>query len=341
MGDFNLGKIEWKNYLNTDGNELSHSDGLALIDIMQDYYMVQFVYFPTQGPNTLDLIISNLPGLVTDCFSPGKLSDHDTVACTLNCAPSTKRKPKRKVYLFGKDDYNLLRHELKAFKDRFLHCFTPSNPIERDWSMLKEAILNANEKSIPSKTLSGKDKLPWLTNHLRLLIRRKNSLHTKYKKTGSKRLLYLWKKIRRQLNKQLHSAKNNYINNIIGDIKTNSRPFWRYIRSQRKDNQSMPPLKNSSGRLMTEDRDKFQENFSQEDVSSIPFYNCTCPRMPEITVSDHGRLKLLIGLNISKAIGPDEIHPRILKEAASEIAPVLKYIFQKSLTVEHSLWTGE
>ena len=71
MGDFNLCKIEWKNYLNTDGNELSHSDGLALIDIMQDYYMVQFVYFPTQGPNTLDLIISNLPGLVTDCFSPG------------------------------------------------------------------------------------------------------------------------------------------------------------------------------------------------------------------------------------------------------------------------------
>ena len=48
---------------------------------------------------------------------------------------------------------------------------------------------------------------------------------------------------------------------------------------------------------MTEDRDKaellnlqFQENFSQEDVSSIPFYNCTCPRMPEITVSDHGIL---------------------------------------------------
>jgi len=182
MGDFNLGKIDWKNHLNTDGNELSHYDGLDLIDIIQDYYMEQFVHFPTRGHNILDLIISNLPGLITNCNSPGKLSDHDVVACTLNCAPPIKRKPKRKVYLFGKGDYNALRRELETFKDMFIHSFTQSSSIERDWSMLKESILNAANKAIPSKTISGKDKLPWLTNHLRRLICRKKSSPCKIQK---------------------------------------------------------------------------------------------------------------------------------------------------------------
>jgi len=100
----------------------------------------------------------------------------------------------------------------------------------------------------------------------------------------------------------------------------------------------MPPLKDSSGNLITEDQEKtellnlqFQENFSQEDVSSIPFYNCSWPRMSSIKVSEHGILHLLTGLNTSKAAGPDEIYPRILKEVASEIAPVLRCVFQTSL----------
>ena len=71
------------------GNKLSNSEGSALIDIMHDHYMEQLIQFPTRGDNTLDLILSNRPGLISDCSSPAKLSDHDVIACTLNCAPSS------------------------------------------------------------------------------------------------------------------------------------------------------------------------------------------------------------------------------------------------------------
>lgn len=53
--------------------------------------------------------------------------------------------------------------------------------------------------------------------------------------------------------------------------------------------------------------------------------------MPDISVTDEGVRKLLEGLKTSKAAGPDNIHPRVLKEAASEISPILRHIFQKSL----------
>ena len=50
---------------------------------------------------------------------------------------------------------------------------------EEDWTLFKEALLNSIDKSIPSKCVSGRDKLPWLSPHLRRLIRRKNCLQLK------------------------------------------------------------------------------------------------------------------------------------------------------------------
>ena len=41
------------------------------------------MHLPTKGQNTLDLIITSLPGQFVDMYSPGRLSDHDIVSETL------------------------------------------------------------------------------------------------------------------------------------------------------------------------------------------------------------------------------------------------------------------
>ena len=40
---------------------------------------------------------------------------------------------------------------------------------------------------------------------------------------------------------------------------------------------------------------------------------------------------LLKGLNPSKALGPDELHPRVLKELATELGPICAHLFQQSI----------
>ena len=37
------------------------------------------------------------------------------------------------------------------------------------------------------------------------------------------------------------------MNNLVGDVKANPRDFYRYIKSQKKDTQGIPPLKKRNG----------------------------------------------------------------------------------------------
>ena len=53
--------------------------------------------------------------------------------------------------------------------------------------------------------------------------------------------------------------------------------------------------------------------------------------MNDIAVSKDGVIKLLKGLNPSKALGSDELHPRVLKELATELGPVFAHLFQQSI----------
>ena len=53
-------------------------------------------------------------------------------------------------------------------------------------------------------------------------------------------------------------------------------------------------------------------------------------------VLSEGVIKLLKGLNPSKALEPDELHPRVLKELSNELGPVhvFPHLFQHSLNTD-------
>ena len=53
--------------------------------------------------------------------------------------------------------------------------------------------------------------------------------------------------------------------------------------------------------------------------------------MPQIEISLAGILKLLAGLDPSKAAGPDAIKPVVLRSLKDQVAPILQAIFQASL----------
>ena len=93
-----------------------------LIDIMNDHGLEQLVHFPTREKNTLDLILTSLPGQFQEIHSPDKLSDHDVVSGTLKVYIPPKKKSRRKVYLYDKGDFESMRKDASDFaKDRYFN----------------------------------------------------------------------------------------------------------------------------------------------------------------------------------------------------------------------------
>ena len=71
--------------------------------------------------------------------------------------------------------------------------------------------------------------------------------------------------------------------------------------------------------------------FTKTEHSQVPLLDRAAPFMEDIVVTKEGVTKLLKGLNPSKALGPDELHPRVLKELATELGPVFAHLFQQSI----------
>ena len=110
--------------------------------------------------------------------------------------------------------------------------------------------------------------------------------------------------------------------------------FWSFVKSLKKDASGITSRR-ENGILKTDTVDKanicnkqFQSAFTRETDSEIPSKG-TSPFTPmgEITVGPKGVLKLLNGLKVHKAPGPDGLSARVLKECSSEIAPILAFIY--------------
>ena len=52
------------------------------------------------------------------------------------------------------------------------------------------------------------------------------------------------------------------MNNLVGDVKANPRDFYRYINSQKKDIQGIPPLKKRNGSGIAQSEFEKAEEFN-------------------------------------------------------------------------------
>ena len=130
------------------------------------------------------------------------------------------------------------------------------------------------------------------------LLRRKNKTHAKAKKkkTGSSKLRSKIETLRREIKADVRKQHNLYVNNLVGDVKANPRDFYRYINSQKKDTQGIPPLKQRNGNGVTQsDLEKteefngqFTDLFNKNEHTQVPLLDRYVPFMDDIVVSKDG-----------------------------------------------------
>ena len=348
-GDFNLGDINWE-----DESIKQHAakPGLSqqLLDTSKDHFLTQVVMEPTRitetCENTLDLFFTNNNTLVNRVQVIPGISDHEAVLIESSLRPMKTKIPAREVYQYNKADFTSLKNGLKDMEKELIELKESNQPVEKIWTTFKTAFLKLMEKHIPKRTIRGnKTRKPWIDRKVKTSIRRRNKLYSRMKKTKNAADIRKYKESKRKVQKAERNSYWNYINNIIevGDDQNGppnkQKRFWNYIKSLKKDNTGIAPLKDN-GRLFNTAKDKanilnrqYQSVFTKEDSQTVPKpTGQQYPQMPDITITTEGIYKLLQKCNPCKAYGPDKIPARMLKECALELAPLLCTIYEVSIT---------
>ena len=77
------------------------------------------------------------------------------------------------------------------------------------------------------------------------------------------------------------------MNNLVGDVKANPKDFYRYINSQKKDAQGIPPLKKRNGGGVAQSESEKAAEFTKSEYSQVPLLDRSAPFMEDIVVSMH------------------------------------------------------
>ncbi|KAJ8029979.1 hypothetical protein HOLleu_29537 [Holothuria leucospilota] len=272
LGDFNFSQIDWAHRLDKDsGNSVSNHSGKLLLDIINDFAADQLVKSPTRGNNTLDLVITNTPSQYTDVSTMDSPSDHAAIVCKLKCLFPNLKQPRRRITQYSKGDYATMRRDTRGFCIKYFNGGQDMRTVEENWQLIKSFLEKTVKANIPTKMTKSRKSLPWITDTIRRLVRRRNRLHAIFKKTGKADVRKRWVELRSKIKREVYISHKNYINGMIGDIKVDAKPFWRYINGQKKDKHTIPPLKSNS-KVAVSDMDKAQALNSQ--FSSVFSKNC-------------------------------------------------------------------
>ena len=315
----------------------------------------------TRGRNILDLIFASSPDLVKNVQVISGISDHDAVTADIQLKAQVSKKKARTVFMYDRADKDKLRDAISNLRDKFLSSFSLRNANE-NWEHFAGELQSIIHKLVPQKIVRGQQKLPWIDAKLRKMIKKKNRFHRRAKKAKPQNREVRWQayeNLQAAVRKSISAAHEKYMNSLFeeedtgteGKTKKPSKSFWKTIKAQRRDEVGVPPLYGKKGgKLEVTSKGKakvlnkqYSSAFSDEDLdlTKMPkLDNSPYRGMPKIKVATNGVKLLLQKLNPSKAVGPDLISTRILKEYADEVAPMLQAIYQQSLDTGNvpSIW---
>ena len=341
-GDFNFPTLQW------NGTYSGEKDN-ALLQNFNDTLLFQKVKKDTrrrkgQTPSLLDLVLVSEDDLVSTIthIAPLGKSDHDNLIFQLYIPIEQNVKNNFTRYIMSKGNYKKMREELSDHNWEGYNALT----VEDKWNYLKTTISKLMENYIPTTTSNVKKdnrKRPhWMNSKALRKIKKKYNLYKRFLNTKSGQDYQRYIEARNECKRVVKRAKKNHEKKVAENSKSNPKMFWRYVQDKMKSNVGISVLHGPDGELKSTDKDKadalneyFSSVFTREDISSLPEVE------KDLKFKDYSLTDILITkeaveiklrkLDASKAKGPDQIPPKILKELSSVIAEPLTSLFNQSI----------
>ena len=354
VGDFNYKDIEWSRW-STRKSEASAEE--KFLRTLQDTFMFQHVSEPTRRrgtdePSLLDLVITDEAMQISEIMhdSPLGKSDHDTLIFDFKCY--AERSAPTESFNYFKGDYESMVKDLQEsnWSNKIVES-AETLSVEDMWLRIKGKLQLLRDKYVPKYKLSNKPH--WsskgcvpLDSKTRIALKEKEKSFKKWIKAVSQeekatnRMIFT--KARNKVKNLVRSAKKKYEKEIADKSKYNPKPFWAYTRRKLKTITGVSPLLDNvddSTSLKFAAIDKanilqkqFSSVFTNEPDGILPRINQrTDASIPNLRINLDSVKETLQMLNVNKSMGPDGLHPMLLKELSECLAQPLTVLFNMTL----------
>ena len=245
--------------------------------------LLQSQYVFTGEHKTLNLLFTNSPSPINRVkgMPPIGKADHDIVYIEYDIKAKRIQQAPRKIFLYKRADMDGLH------RDSFLSTDHSHVSVNDMWVSFKAEVLSAIERFIPSKMTKTKYSLPWIDSSIKRLIRKRDKLYFRARKSSSRDIKNHYKRFRAHVQKSITDAYLKHITNIFSFENDNPDPdchrknkkakkFWSFVKSLKKNASGINTLR-ENGILKTDTLDKanicnrqFQSAFTRESNDEIP-----------------------------------------------------------------------
>lgn len=233
MGDFNTDLLNCDNYMTK-----------YLLDVFESIGLHQIVHQPTRISGACESLLDYI--LVTDTASVQDvnvlpvvdIADHELTVCSYRFSVG-KSKPLFKTFRnFNFFNYELFDSHLRAIPWRVIYDF---DDVDSKVSFLNESLTTLLDTHAPYVTKRiTKKSAPWLTASVRQMMRDRDKILSRFKRTKGAGDWVLYKVYKNLINTAITTEKKAYYNNIFKS--KNQRDTWSSLKELHlKPEPQIPP----------------------------------------------------------------------------------------------------
>ena len=343
LGDFNVD-------LSTNSRSPSRQ---MLNNFSRQLHLDQVITQPTRITETsqtmIDLIfVNNSHRIVRNGVIPCSLSDHSLVFCVFKSG--VPKAPPRTIEYRSYKHYNK-QSFLQDLKDADWSAVVDDSDINTTVNNWCKQFIDLADQHAPIKNMKVKGiSIPWMTVEISQAMHDRDYHLKKAQKTQSKIHWSAYRKLRCLVNKQIREGKSSYYENLIKENNKNPSGLWKTLNEitsrskpssapssiisngiEHKDTKSIASLFNNFfTNIGITLANAIKQKYTRSTPASNPPYQVHATfQFKEIEISSV--IKQLSTLKTNKSTGLDRISARLLKDAATVIAPTLTEIFNHSL----------
>uniref|UniRef100_A0A182FPZ5 Endo/exonuclease/phosphatase domain-containing protein n=1 Tax=Anopheles albimanus TaxID=7167 RepID=A0A182FPZ5_ANOAL len=256
-GDLNARHKAW----NCESNNWA---GKVLFDLMiRDTFSVCHPETPThfpsdhnRRPSTIDIIVTNIPHILSTPIAPTQLSSDHLPVITVIQNMNHQTVPQNKIFDYSRANWPLFRKTVSnQINLNSLHHSSLKNPVQIDEliNSLTETIKEAQELSVP-KIIPGHYNIK-MPDIIKSLIRIKNSYRRKWQRNRSDQFSkFMMNALIELIQKKLATVRNDSWNKTLEAISQDgksSNKLWKLVKTIKKPPSSIPPLQAGNQLLLS------------------------------------------------------------------------------------------